>query len=156
MSDDVEGHDAGVYRVVLVQCTNEKRSGTHPAKDLYDESTYYRKQRRYAETNADQWYIQSAKYGLVHPEWEVESYDVSAGDLDDADGWAREIALNLDERIDDDAVVEILGGVDYSEPLVPHLEHLGYEVHTPLAGQKIGERMATLDEKATRTLEGFA
>jgi hypothetical protein len=141
--------------VVLAQCTSEKRSGKWPAKKLYDESAYFRKQRNYAE-QADKWYIQSAKYGLVHPEWEIESYDVNARDLENPDNWAREIALDLDERIDDDAETKVLGGEAYSSPLVPHLEEMGYEVHTPLAGMKIGERLSALDNKANASLEGFA
>jgi len=69
-------------RVALVQCTASKRDGKHPARLLYDESTYFRKQRDYAEATADEWFVQSAEYGLLRPDECVESYDTHAKDLD--------------------------------------------------------------------------
>jgi len=54
-----------VTRIVLAQCTAKKRDGRHRAKDLYDDSTYFRKQRAYARAKGDYWLILSAEYGLV-------------------------------------------------------------------------------------------
>lgn len=144
MSDDL---GAGVPRVVLAQCTNAKRDGTHPARELYDESDYFRKQRAYARSVGDQWFVQSAEYGLLHPDDVVPSYNAHAKDLDDPGAWGEEIAEDVDSRVPAGVVIEILGGAKYADPLTPALERRGFEVKEPLRGCGIGERMAALDER---------
>lgn len=142
--------------VVLVQCTAAKRSGVHPARRLYDESTYFRKQRNYAEAVADAWYVQSAKYGLVHPDTSIQTYDQHAGDLEDPEGWARDIADKLEHYHPPEATVAILGGADYADPLTPELEARGFDVTEPLRGQGIGTRMASLEDMVNTRLGGHA
>lgn len=143
-------------RVVLVQCTDAKRDGRAPARDIYDESDYFRKQRAYAEAVGDRWFIQSAEYGLVDPETVIESYDKHAKDVDVPEEWATRIALDLAERVERPATVELLGGQHYTDPLTPELEILGFEVHEPLRGQQIGERKQSLARLVNRDLEVFA
>jgi len=136
-----------VTRIVLAQCTAKKRDGRHRAKDLYDDSTYFRKQRAYARAKGDYWLILSAEYGLVDPNSTIDSYDTHVDDLNDTDAWARDIATDLaDGSATPPATVEILGGRSYADPLVPELESLGYDVVEPLCGLGIGERMAKLNE----------
>ena len=135
-------------RIVVAQCTGSKRDGTHAARDLYDESAYFRKQRAYAET-ADKWFIQSAKYGLLEPDESVESYDTHAKELEDPEAWAEAIANHLDSEVGKPAVVELLGGKRYADPLTPALEARGFDVVEPFRGLGIGERMAALDTKVT-------
>ncbi len=154
MTPDTEQH--ATERIVLVQCTASKRDGEHPARDLYDESDYFVKQRAYAEANADRWYVQSAEYGLLHPDDEVASYNTHAKDLDDPDAWGEEIAADLASRVPADAVVEILGGAKYADPLTPALERRGFEVKEPLRGQGIGTRKRSLMDMTNQTLEGYA
>lgn len=143
-------------RVVLVQCTDQKRDDAAPAADLYDESDYFRKQRAYAEAVADRWFVQSAEYGLLAPSMDVEPYDTRPSDLEDVDAWAGEIASLLAEEVPSDATVEILGGAAYADPLTPALERRGFEVIEPLRGQRIGERKRSLKRMVDRRLEGFA
>lgn len=154
VSDRAESETANP-RVVLVQCTNAKRDGTHEARKLYDESDYFRKQRAYAR-RADQWFIQSAEYGLLHPGDLVKSYDTHADDLDDPESWAEGIAAHLASYVPDGAVIEILGGRAYADPLVPELECRGYEVLEPVRGKQIGERKAWLLRQVDRSLEEYA
>jgi len=143
-------------RVVLVQCTKSKRDGEHAARDLYDQSDYYCKQRAYAEAVADVWFIQSAKYGLVRPDEVVESYNAHASNLDDPDGWAAEIAADLVDAVGTDVTVELLGGMAYTDPLTPELERRGIEVLEPLRGKGIGQRKSALLDMSNRSLEGYA
>lgn len=142
--------------VVLVQCTSAKRDEEAAARVLYDPSSYFRKQRTYAEATADRWFIQSAEHGLIAPEDRLAPYDTRPGDLDDVDEWADEIAADLAETVGTNAVVEILGGKAYADPLTPALEAYGMDVHEPLRGQRIGTRQSTLDTMATRSLGEFA
>lgn len=135
-------------KLVLAQCTNAKRDERSPAADLYDESTYFRCQRAYART-ADKWAIQSAKHGLLWPHEDVRPYDKTTADIDDAEYWAYAIADEIEYATGTDWTVEILGGAAYADPLVPELEGRGFDVHEPLRGLGIGERMAKLNEMAT-------
>lgn len=146
--------EPGTERIVLVQCTNTKLDQPCQARNLYAPSTYYRKQRAYAETVADQWYIQSAKYGLVDPDRLIEPYNRRAKDLnaDERDQWATHIADDVRDAADGDAVVEILGGRRYADPLTPELEARGFDVIEPLRGLGIGERMSRLDEMQNQSL----
>ena len=147
---------AAVERVVLVQCTGTKRDEPAPARDLYDESSYFRSQRAYAEAVADAWFIQSAEHGLVDPETVLEPYNTHAKDLDDPDAWAVDIAEDLAGRVHTTASVEVLGGHDYADPLTPELEVLGFDVVEPLRGQRIGERKSSLASMTNRKLEGYS
>jgi hypothetical protein len=54
------------------------------------------------------------------------------------------------------AIIELLGGAAYADPLTPELEARGFEVVEPLRGLSIGERMAELEALQNRELEGFA
>jgi len=146
----------GIHRVVVAQCTASKRDGTHPARELYEPSTYFRKQRDYAEAVADKWFIQSAEYGLLCPDERVESYDTHAKNIEDSGEWAALIARDLAALVPQTATVEILGGAHYADPLTPELEARGFDVLEPLRGQGIGTRMASLGEMANTSLEGFA
>jgi len=149
MSED-EGY---TLRGVIVQCTNAKRDGSHPARDLYDESTYFKKQRRFAEEIGDYWFIQSAEHGLVNPSTTIESYDTHAGDIDDPEAWAKGIAEDLtDSPLQPGDTIVVLGGSDYADPLVPELERLGYDVVEPLRGLSIGERMSKLNEMVNEAI----
>lgn len=148
--------DSKTATVVLVQCTKSKRDGTHPARDLYDESSYFRKQRAYANAVADQWFIQSAEYALVHPDEEIESYNTHASDLSRPDAWAWNITDDLQRRVPQSATVEILGGAAYADPLTPCLEKRGFEVHEPLRGLGIGKRQQMLDALLSESLEQYA
>ena len=145
----------GTERIVLVQCTNQKRDEAATARDLYDESDYFVKQRSYAEAVADQWFIQSAKHGLVEPGTVIEPYDKHAKDIEDPDGWGEEIASSIADRFEP-CVVEILGGMRYADPLTPALERHGFDVLEPLRGQGIGTRKRSLLDMTNRNLEGYA
>ena len=86
----------------------------------------------------------------------VDSYDRHAKDVDDAEAWAAEIADDLAATVPDNAVVEVLGGKRYADPLTPELEKRGFDVHEPLRGQRIGKRRQSLAKMANTKLEGFA
>ena len=144
MPDDT--NVSGSERIVLVQCTDSKRDVAARARDLYDVSRYFRKQRAYAESVTDNWFIQSAKYGVIDPDAVIEPYDLRADEIDEPEEWAGMIAARIGANFSTDSVVEILGGSDYADPLTPLLEEMGFEVHEPLRGLRIGEREAKLEE----------
>jgi GNAT superfamily N-acetyltransferase len=133
---------------VLAQCTSQKADSKSAAAELYEPSAYFRLQRAYAKT-AELWAIQSAKHGLLWPETAVAPYNRTPDDIDSAEAWAADIAAAIDEAVGGAWTVELLGGAAYADPLTPALEARGYEVHEPLRGLGIGERMAELKTRTT-------
>ena len=63
-------------KVALVSCVSEKRTVPSPARDLYI-SDWFTKAAHYAGQVADEWYILSARYELVHPVQVLEPYNAT-------------------------------------------------------------------------------
>ena len=128
-------------RVTLIQCTNTKRSGTHKARNLYDESNYFCIMREWARSTGNPWYILSAKHGLVEPLQRLTDYNERGLSV----GQCKDIAATLDDA----GVTEVLitAGKDYTDPLTPELERLGIDVIEVCRGMRIGERMRELKER---------
>lgn len=130
----------GNQRVTLIQCTDSKRSGTHPARDLYDESRYFRAMRGWADAKDQPWFVLSAKHGLVRPDERISYYDKR--------GLSEEQAIEIADELDamGATVADITGGMDYTGPLIPELERRGIDVVNHFAGKRIGEREKLLRE----------
>jgi len=142
--------------IVIAQCTGSKLGVECEAQEMYTASTYFCKQRDYAETVGDKWFIQSAKHGLLEPTEVIRPYNQHAKDIDDPEAWAKGIELALNQHTGVPATVQLLGGKHYVDPLKPVLERYGYIVETPLEGLGIGERMAELDRLQNKGLESYA
>jgi hypothetical protein len=61
-------------KIALVACVSKKASAPMPARDMYT-SDWFRKASAYAARVTDDWYILSAKYGLIAPDTVIEPYD---------------------------------------------------------------------------------
>jgi len=131
--------------MILIQCTNTKRDEPAPAKDIYDESRYFRKMRSWAVAMAESrncgWGILSAKHGLLHPEREIKPYNERGL----SDRQCETIATTLDRR--GVGTVHITAGRDYTDGLIPELEKRGIDVINHFAGCRIGEREKRLEAK---------
>ncbi len=132
----------------LIQCTNSKRDEKAMAKDLYDESGYFRDMRAYAEARGDRWFILSAKHGFVEPDEKLEPYDKRGL----TEQQAREIATELDERAI--GSVHLVAGKDYSDVLTPALEEVYIDVVEVCRGMQIGERRQWLQRRTSELLNG--
>lgn len=130
--------------VTLIQCTSSKRDGEHPARDLYDESAYFRDMRAWADARGDPWLILSAKHGLVHPDEELADYD----ERGISERQAEQIAMELNAQGYE--TVHVTAGRDYTEHLVPALESRGVGVVNHFAGERIGTRRSLLQEATKR------
>lgn len=65
-----------MMEVGLVSCTKSKKDSPSKPKELYMESSLFRKMRNYCESNHDDWYIISAKHNLLNPDGEpIEPYN---------------------------------------------------------------------------------
>ena len=126
-------------RVALIQCTKSKRDERSPASDLYDESQLFRKMRSYVQAAGLEWYVLSAKVGLLPPEKNIEPYDEFGVDEQTAKSAANDLErLGVDE-------VEVIAGRKYTAELIPELERRGIDVIEKCAGLSIGKRMSRLN-----------
>ncbi len=132
-------------RVALVSCVKSKRAAPAAARDLYT-SPLFCGLRRYAEKNADTWFILSAQYGLVDPTQVLEPYERTLNRLGKAERlqWATLVQRQLLEVLPAEAEVVILAGVRYRENLVPFLHDRGFSVTIPLEGLSFGRQLQFL------------
>lgn len=129
--------------VGLVSCTNKKSDEPSLPKELYMESALFRKARRHCEQFHDDWYILSAKYGLLDPDGtKIEPYDVtlSSFSADERRKWGEDVASELRRRSLTDERLVIHAGKDYYEPLLKSLDDVQYEI--PTEGLRYGESLS--------------
>ena len=132
-------------RVALVSCVKSKSAAPATARDLYT-SPLFRGLRRYAEKNADTWFVLSAQHGLIPPAQVLEPYERTLNRLGKAERlqWATLVQRQLLEVLPLGAEVVILAGVRYRENLVPFLRDRGFSVTIPLEGLSFGKQLQHL------------
>lgn len=126
--------------VVLVGCGDAKHSGVHRGRELYS-SGYFTLKRRYAEEEGDEWYILSAKHGVIEPDELIACYDKSIIDVD-PDAWAEMVIDQLGDV--SDARVIVLAGSDYLDPILSGLLRKAGRVEIPTRGMGMIDRMKWL------------
>lgn len=135
-----------MMRIGLVACSKTKADQPAPARDLY-QGTLFRRASAYAERMSDQWYILSAKHGLVLPTTILDPYDISLYDMshEERHQWGEDILDALAEVLPGPCYRWlILAGKRYREHIEPYL---GPIVETPLAGLGIGEQISWLSDE---------
>lgn len=135
--------------IVIAQCTDKKRSGEHPAKELYMASDLFKAQRRYAEAYADGWYILSAKHGLIKPNRVVSDYDVHIGEQAD-ERWVEQVSDTVARISKHNDRVEVIAGEKYAERVVPWLEEHDIGYSKPFDGERYAVRIQHMTEEARR------
>jgi hypothetical protein len=90
------------------------------------------------------WFILSAKYGLLHPDSEVDTYECTLNTMSIAErrDWADQVSAALRRDVKDVARIVVLAGQRYREFLMPVLTQLCSDVRVPLEGLRIGEQLA--------------
>lgn len=143
-------------RYVLVGCGSKKidEPGMPAAKDLYT-SSYFDKKQRFAEEFGDEWYVVSAKFGVVHSETSIWNYDATVEDVYN-DEWLDVVEKNLDEKLDwtTDDEVYVLVGKKYLDAEDHHgrslrglLNKSPPDIHYPFSQTSgIGKQQQYLDE----------
>ena len=133
-----------MQRVALVGCVKGKRSGTHPARDLYT-SPLFRKRRAHVEAVGLPWWILSAGYGLVAPDQPIATYDRTLNAMSAAErrAWGERVVAALRAELGDlrGTVFEVHAGSRYVDAIEPGLRVLGAKVEVPTAGLGLGEQL---------------
>lgn len=134
--------------IFLVSCVKPKRGYPNPAKDLYI-SDWFKKASRYASQNADEWFILSAMYFLVHPDKVIEPYDLTLKSMsaNEKKEWAIHVYEMLKPLLSTEDNITFLAGQDYRNYLIPLLQHDRFTVKVPMEGLRIGEQKSWLISK---------
>jgi hypothetical protein len=134
-------------KVVFVSCVGQKKDGVHPARDLY-QSTWFQKAKQYAENVGGQWFILSAKYGVVAPDDQIVNYDMTLNDMELKARmiWGNETTRYvLKQYSPKDYKIIFLAGRKYREFTTPYLRNCGYDIEVPMRGLGIGQQLQWLD-----------
>ena len=131
--------------LVLIGCVKEKLDHPAAAHDLYI-SPLFAKERTYAEASGAPWFILSAEHGLVAPEEVLAPYNLklSSTTADYRRAWGTRVV----DRLVDVAGplhgkrIEVHAGSAYIDPIRSLLGQHGATVLEPLAGLKLGPRLA--------------
>lgn len=167
--------------VAVAQCTDEKKTGTHRAIDLYQASDLFNAQVRWASANADGCLIVSGKHGLLPPGREISDYDTSITE----DSWREstqeavdqffkscqpgswrmlDLAIEGEAKIPVPADFEIefvlLCGEDYSQRVTPYMDYYDIVYSSPFDGLRYQERINAMVQEArkveNKTLSDYA
>lgn len=127
-------------KVALVSCTKLKQNNAYQAKDMYLPSQLFKKARYYIENNYSNWYILSAKYGLLHIDQIIEPYDMTLNTMkaNEIKTWSENIFKQLPDNI---THVDFYAGEKYRKYLIPLLEERNISYSIPLKGLGIGQQM---------------
>jgi len=135
----------------LVSCVKTKQEEPAPPKNLYT-SDYFKKMRSYAEQYHDDWWILSAKHGLLDPDGDpIEPYDetLSGARVATKREWAERVAKQLDEQglLSEDVTLVFHAGKDYYEELLPLIKNTGVSIEIPAEGLQIGKTKTWYKER---------
>ena len=131
--------------VALVSCVGRKRRVPCIAQDLYV-STLFKGMRAFAEATADQWFILSAEYGLLHPDTIVAPYERTLKTMSVSERivWGERVRGQLQATIGAGAEVILLAGDRYRQPIEAFLRERGHSVVVPMQGLGIGQQLRWL------------
>lgn len=117
--------------VLIVSCGKRKSTIPCKAKDMYN-SYRFQMVKSIAEQNDLQWFILSAKYGLLAPDIVIDPYDLCLMDCSKEYqlGWANNILDKLYKYNSKTSFV-FLANNDYLHDIIPALVNAGYRVSAP-------------------------
>ena len=135
----------------LVSCVKTKRDEPTTPKTLYT-SDYFEKMRAYAEEHHDDWWILSAKHGLLDPQGDaIAPYDetLTGARVAEKREWTERVIEQLDEEglLTEGVTLVLHAGRDYYEELLPLIENTGVAIEIPTEGLAIGEKKAWYKER---------
>ena len=133
-------------KVILVSCVKVKRKGRFPAADLYI-SRWFIKARKLVEKTGAQWFILSAKHGLLAPDEKIGDYDKTIGK--DGKEWAKKVQRQMDTRLPQADEIVILASIPYRKHLISYLEERFPKVSIPMKNMRIGEQLSWLTNAKT-------
>ena len=138
--------------IYLVACAATKRKHASTASELYT-STWFTKASDLAKRESDQWYILSAKHGIVDPDWYIAPYNKSLNTMKLAARrrWGKMVSKQLKQIILlHGANVVVLAGRRYRDPIWEALLEVAGTVSVPMDGLGIGQQLQWLNTALKR------
>jgi hypothetical protein len=134
--------------ICLVACAGVKHQTTSAAQDLYH-SALFTKSRRFAEREADAWFVLSAKYGLLDRHQVIAPYEETLNRKSklEREAWAGQVWASLSRVVSSGDRVTFLAGKRYREQLMLDLQRAGCHVEVPLSGLSIGQQLQWLNHR---------
>ncbi|MEC5425868.1 hypothetical protein QGM71_20650 [Virgibacillus sp. C22-A2] len=129
-------------KIALLSCTKSKQTYPCEAREMYDTSNLFKKARAYVEmTEYDDWFILSAKYGLLNKETLIEPYDITLLTMNAKERkvWSENVYSQLKGM--KDCQFDFYAGARYREFLIPLLKKDGIVSQVPLQGLQIGKQL---------------
>lgn len=125
-------------RTYIVSCVSTKSEYACKAGEMY-QSAWFKKAVEFVGEN--DYYIISAKYGLLHPCDFIYPYNLSLYDLDIKTRieWGESVSKSIQEKILHNQTIVFLAGKTYIKYIASYLNN--YQVETPLKGLGIGQQL---------------
>lgn len=132
--------------ICFIGCTKTKKDYNCKPKEMYSESILFKKQIMYINSvyKCD-YYILSAKYGLLHPDHDIEPYDLSLYNMNSIDykNWCSFVYNQMITRFDIDKIKAVfLCGNKYRKPFL----NVFGSCEEPFKGLGIGQQMQKINE----------
>src|SRR4051794_27385870 len=131
-------------KIALISCTKLKADYPCSAREMYQESTLFKKAVKFIEQrDYDNWYVLSAKFGLLSQHDVIEPYDLTLNKMKAAERktWSELVLEQIDNFQLNLKQIDFYAGVKYREYLIPLLEQKGTVCNAPLQGKGIGEQL---------------
>ena len=128
--------------VALISCSKTKKSYSCEASEMYSPSVLFSKTYKYCLNKYDEIYILSAKYGVITPTTQINTYNLSIKDLDKMkrEEWGKSVACFLNDLVC--RTLSFYTGANYSKIIIPHIKDK--KIFFPLSGLGIGQRLKFL------------
>lgn len=110
-------------------------------------STWFKKCKNFVDKEYDNWYILSAKYGLIHHSDVIEPYDITISQMPQAQRilWGIEICDKLNNLYSQEVInIDIYAGKLYRKYIINNLDKFEINYRIPLIGMGIGEQLKEL------------
>lgn len=136
-----------MHSIYLVSCSKVKLTVPSPAAELY-QSLWFRTAHSLIERQQAQWFILSAKYGLLAPTRLIEPYEQTLKLMTAGERrlWAQDTAEEIFLQVEP-CHLTLLAGKYYREYLTPLLESRGFTWEAPLSRLGIGSQISFMQRK---------
>ncbi|CAG7658366.1 DUF6884 domain-containing protein [Paenibacillus allorhizosphaerae] len=140
-------------KIALISCTKLKEAFPCTARQMYWRSALFSKVVTFVEKqDYSEWYILSAKYGLLSKDQLIEPYDVTLNNMKVAERktWAMNTAQQIVEL--GASSVDFYAGQKYREFIIPMLRENKISFAISLEGLGIGEQLQYLSRQTSQVL----
>jgi len=131
-----------LIKIALISCTKLKQTYQCEAQEMYLPSQLFKKASYYIkQQNYNNWFILSAKYGLLNPSDLIESYDLTLNNMKSIEvkKWSQKVFNQLINY--DIYEIDFYAGEKYRKYLISLLEQRNIICNIPLKGLGIGQQL---------------